>query len=136
MIKEIVKDQSFLSQIADPATKEDLSLAEDLIDTLKAHEDHCVGLAANMIGVNKQAIVIKIGLSAVVMFNPVITQKKEQYHTEESCLSLDGSRETDRFKIIEVEYFDCKWKRIKKRYRGWTAQIIQHEMDHLKGILI
>lgn len=136
MIKDIVKDQSFLARISEPATREDLPVAQDLIDTLKAHEGSCVGLAANMIGISRQIIIVKVGLSSLVMFNPKITLQQSPYKTEEGCLSLEGMRETTRFLIIEVEYLDQKWQKKKKRFRGFTAQIIQHEVDHLNGVII
>ena len=136
MIKDIVKDQSFLARISEPATREDLPVAQDLIDTLKAHEGSCVGLAANMIGISRQIIIVKVGLSSLVMFNPKITMQQSPYKTEEGYLSLEGMRETTRFLIIEVEYLDQKWQKRKKRFRGFTAQIIQHEVDHLNGVII
>ena len=136
MIKDIVKDQSFLARISEPATREDLPVAQDLIDTLKAHEGSCVGLAANMIGISRQIIIVKVGLSSLVMFNPKITMQQSPYKTEEGCLSLEGMRETTRFLIIEVEYLDQKWQKKKKRFCGFTAQIIQHEVDHLNGVII
>lgn len=136
MIKDIVKDQSFLARISEFATREDLPVAQDLIDTLKAHEGSCVGLAANMIGISRQIIIVKVGLSSLVMFNPKITMQQSPYKTEEGCLSLEGMRETTRFLIIEVEYLDQKWQKKKKRFRGFTAQIIQHEVDHLNGVII
>ena len=136
MIKDIVKDQSFLARISEPATREDLPVAQDLIDTLKAHEGSCVGLAANMIGISRQIIIVKVGLSSLVMFNPKITMQQSPYKTEEGCLSLEGMRETTRFLIIDVEYLDQKWQKKKKRFRGFTAQIIQHEVDHLNGVII
>ena len=136
MIKDIVKDQSFLARISEPATREDLPVAQDLIDTLKAHEGSCVGLAANMIGISRQIIIVKVGLSSLVMFNPKITMQQSPYKTEEGCLSLEGMRDTTRFLIIEVEYLDQKWQKKKKRFRGFTAQIIQHEVDHLNGVII
>lgn len=136
MIKDIVKDQKFLAVKSEPATREDLPIAQDLIDTLKAHEDECVGLASNMIGVSKAVIIIKIGLSSTVMFNPQIVAKQSPYETEEGCLSLDERHKTQRFLIIDVEYTDLKWQRKKKRFRGFTAQIIQHEIDHINGIII
>ena len=136
MIKDIVKDQSFLARISEPATREDLPVAQDLIDTLKAHEGSCVGLAANMIGISRQIIIVKVGLSSLVMFNPKITMQQSPYKTEEGCLSLEGMRETTRFLIIEVEYLDQKWQKKKKRFRGFTAQIIQHGVDHLNGVII
>lgn len=136
MIKEIMKDEAFLAQKSTPATIDDLPLALDLTDTLQAHSDHCVGMAANMIGVSKNVIIVKIGEKSVVMFNPIITGKSSPYQTQESCLSLEGVRETTRYQVIDVEYMDVKWKKVKKRFRGFTAQIVQHEVDHLNGIII
>lgn len=136
MIRPIMRDVLFLSQKSKPCTKDDLPLEADLIDTLKAHHDHCVGMAANMIGVNKRAIIFDAGLLPVVMFNPVIIHKDGQYETEEGCLSLDGTRKTIRYQKIEVEYYDRTWKKQKRIFTGWIAQIIQHECDHLEGKII
>jgi peptide deformylase len=136
MVKPIVKDIFFLGQKSEPATKADLQVGRDLQDTLKANQDRCVGMAANMIGVKKNIIIINIGIIDVVMFNPVITSKSGLYEAEEGCLSLDGVRKTDRYKEIEVEYFDFNWKRQKMKLRDWTAQIAQHEIDHLSGKII
>lgn len=136
MVKQIVRDVFFLGQKSEPATKADLQVGRDLQDTLKANQDRCVGMAANMIGVKKNIIIINIGIIDVVMFNPVITSKSGLYEAEEGCLSLDGVRKTDRYKEIEVEYFDFNWKRQKMKLRDWTAQIAQHEIDHLSGKII
>ena len=136
MIKPIVRDTFFLSQKSDPATKQDLSVGQDLRDTLQANRERCVGMAANMIGVKKRIIIVHAGLADLVMVNPVITKKSAPYEAEEGCLSLDGVRKTTRYQIIEVEYLDSGWKKHHERFSGWTAQIIQHEIDHLNGILI
>ena len=136
MVRPIVKDVLFLGQKSAPATKADLPAAQDLQDTLNANRDRCVGMAANMIGVKKRIIIVNMGLANVVMFNPTITKKKDPYDTEEGCLSLTGTRGTTRYQTIEVEYTDIEWKRRKRSYSGWTAQIIQHECDHLDGIVI
>ena len=136
MIKSIVRDMFFLSQKSDPATKQDLSVGQDLRDTLQANRDRCVGMAANMIGVKKRIIIVNAGLADLVMFNPVIIKKFAPYEAEEGCLSLDGVRKTTRYQNIEVEYLDSSWKKHRQRFSCWTAQIIQHEIDHLNGILI
>ena len=136
MIKPIVKDTFFLRQKSEDATKQDLSVGQDLQDTLCAHQDHCVGMAANMIGVKKKIIIVNIGLMNTVMYNPVIIHKDSPYEAEEGCLSLTGVRKTTRYRNIEVEYLDSSWKLHRQKYSGWTAQIIQHEIDHLAGIII
>ena len=136
MVKQIVKDIFFLGQKSEPATKADLSVALDLRDTLKANQDRCVGMAANMIGVKKRIIIVSMGFADLVLINPVLLEKAGAYETEEGCLSLDGVRKTTRFKDIEVEYLDESWNSHKQKFSGWTAQIIQHEMDHLEGIII
>jgi peptide deformylase len=136
MIKPIVKDVLFLGQKSEPAVKADLPLAKDLQDTLAANREQCVGMAANMIGVQKRAIIVNMGLADVVMFNPVITQKKGPYEAEEGCLSLTGVRKTTRYETITLEYTDTEWKKQRRVYSGWIAQIIQHEADHLDGIII
>ena len=136
MIKPIVKDVFFLGQKSEPATQQDLSVGRDLMDTLRANQDHCVGMAANMIGVKKRIIIVNMGILNVVMYNPVIVKKDTPYETEEGCLSLTGVRKTTRYQNIEVEYFDSSWKKQRQKYSGWTAQIIQHEIDHLSGIII
>ena len=136
MIKEIMRDAFFLQQKAVPATKEDLPLALDLLDTLKAHQEECVGMAANMIGVAKAIIVVNIGPMNVIMFNPKITKQKGKFETEEGCLSLTGERKTVRYREIEVEFQDKNFKKQKQKFKGFVAEIIQHEIDHLHGILI
>ena len=136
MIKPIVRDIFFLGQKSEEASRQDLSVGQDLQDTLKANQDRCVGMAANMIGIKKRIIIVNIGFLNLVMYNPVILKKDTPYETEEGCLSLDGVRKTTRYRNIEVEYLDSSWKKRRQRYSGWTAQIIQHEMDHLDGIII
>jgi len=136
MIKQIVRDELFLKQKSKPATKADMSVMLDLIDTLNANEKSCVGMAANMIGVTKRIIVFNIGFGVVPILNPVITKKVKGYDTEEGCLSLSGVRKTKRFETIEVEYEDQNFQKQKQTFQGWAAQIIQHEMDHLEGIII
>ncbi len=136
MIRPIVKDVFFLGQKSGPATMQDLSVGKDLMDTLRANQDRCVGMAANMIGVKKRVIIVNMGILNVVMYNPVIVRKDSPYETEEGCLSLTGVRKTTRYQNIEVEYYDSSWKKRRQKYSGWTAQIIQHECDHLEGIII
>ena len=136
MVKPIVKDVFFLGLKAEDATKQDLSVGQDLQDTLCANQDRCVGMAANMIGVKKKIIIVNIGIMNVVMYNPVIVKKDTPYETEEGCLSLIGVRKTTRYRNIEVEYLDSRWKKHRQKFSGWTAQIIQHEVDHLHGIII
>lgn len=136
MIKEIVKDVIFLSQKAERATKEDIYIANDLLDTLKANKDRCVGLAANMIGYNKAIICVSGGLYDFVMINPTITNKIGEYQTKEGCLSLIGERECKRYKEIEVDYLDMNFNKKHGKYEGFVAQIIQHEIDHTNGIII
>jgi len=136
MIKPIMRDIFFLNQKSEPATENDKQVAIDLLDTLKANEAGCVGMAANMIGVKKQIIAVNMGIVNVAMFNPKIVRKSGKYETEEGCLSLDGVRPCTRYKEIEVEYQDMNFKKQKQKYSGWIAQIIQHECDHLEGIII
>ena len=136
MIKPIVKDIFFLGQKSEPASKKDLPVGQDLMDTLQANQERCVGMAANMIGVKKKIIIVNMGIVNVVMYNPVIVKKDTPYETEEGCLSLTGTRKTTRYQNIEVEYLDGSWKKKRQKYSGWTAQIIQHECDHLEGIII
>ena len=136
MIKPIVKDVFFLGQKSEAATKQDMSVGQDLMDTLRANQDHCVGMAANMIGVRKKIIIVNVGIINVVMYNPVILKKDSPYETEEGCLSLTGIRKTIRYENIEVEYQDSSWKKHRQKFSGWTAQIIQHEVDHLNGVII
>ena len=136
MIRNIVKDVLFLEQKSEPATKEDVEVINDLIDTLRANLDHCVGMAANMIGVKKRILVFSVGKIIVPMVNPVILKKEKPYEAEESCLSLEGFRKTTRYETIEVEYLDINFKKHKQIFTGFTAQIIQHEVDHFEGIII
>jgi len=136
MVKSIMRDLFFLRQRAEKATEADRQTAIDLLDTLKAHEDGCVGMAANMIGVNKAIIAVNMGFMNVAMFNPKIVKRNGKYETEEGCLSLDGVRKCVRYQEIEVEYEDINFKRQRQKYSGWTAQIIQHECDHLNGSII
>ena len=136
MIKEIVKDIVFLEQKSELATKDDIEVVNDLIDTLRANLDSCVGMAANMIGIKKRILVFTVGDTIIPMINPIILKKEMPYKTEESCLSLTGFRETIRYEKIEVEYFDINFKKHKQVFIGFTAQIIQHEVDHFKGIII
>ncbi len=136
MVKEIMRDPFFLAQKSVPASKDDQQVGQDLMDTLKAHREGCVGMAANMIGVKKNIIIVNMGFIDVVMFNPVITSKSGPYQTEEGCLSLVGVRKTTRYQDIEVEYYDFAWKKQRQRLSGWTAQIAQHEIDHCNGIVI
>ena len=136
MVREVVHDVLFLGQKSEPATQADKQVAIDLLDTLKAHEEGCVGMAANMIGVKKRIIAVNMGFMNVAMFNPKIVKRNGKYETEEGCLSLDGVRKCVRYQEIEVEYEDINFKRQRQKYSGWTAQIIQHECDHLNGIII
>ena len=136
MIKPIMKDIFFLNQKSEPATPEDMQVVRDLLDTLKANEAGCVGMAANMIGVKKRIIVVNMGFVNRAMINPVIVKKSGAYETEEGCLSLIGVRKTTRYQNIEVEFLDENWKKQREKYSGWIAQIIQHEVDHCEGIII
>ena len=136
MVKPIVRDAFFLNQKSEEATKVDLPVAQDLEDTLKANRERCVGMAANMIGYRKRIIIVATGLADMVMINPVITEKSEPYETEEGCLSLPGVRKTTRFHKITVRYLDRKFAEHTQSFSGYIAQIIQHECDHLEGILI
>ena len=136
MIREICRDEAFLTQKAEPATADDLGVAEDLLETLIAHKDGCVGMAANMIGVNKRIIAFDNEGKYMVLFNPKIIKKSESYEAEEGCLSLTGTRKTKRWKSIKVEYQNEKFQTRLKTFTDFTAQIIQHEMDHCEGTLI
>ena len=136
MIKPIVKDVLFLGEKSTMATKDDIQVVNDLIDTLRANLDGCVGMAAIMIGVKKNIIVFAMGEMIVPMINPVIIKKENSYITEESCLSLEGFRQTKRYETIEVEYFDKNFKKQRNTFHGFVAQIIQHEVDHCNGIII
>ena len=136
MIREIMKDTFFLSQKSTSATSEDLHVAQDLLDTLAAHRESCVGMAANMIGISKRIIVFDNDGTDMVMFNPEIIKQSDPYETEEGCLSLPGIRKAKRWKSIKVQYQNEKFQTRFKTYTGWTAQIIQHEIDHCNGVLI
>ena len=136
MIKPIMKDILFLQQQSQEASQADLSIGKDLQDTLRAHQDACVGLAANMIGVQKRIIIVSLGFGHLVMYNPVLISKAKPYQTTESCLSLVGSRPTTRYEDIVVRYRNQDWQEVTMPFTGFTAQIIQHELDHLEGIII
>jgi len=136
MIRPIMKDESFLAQPSAAATPEDKELAVDLLETLIAHKDGCVGMAANMIGVSKRIIAFENGDEYMIMYNPVIVKKSQPYMTEEGCLSLEGRRQTRRYKSIKVQYQNDAFQTRLKTFTGWTAQIIQHEIDHCDGIII
>ena len=136
MVKKITRDPMFLAQKSVDATEADKQVITDLLDTLRANLDHCVGMAANMIGVSKNIIVVAAGPFQFAMINPVITKKTGAFQTEEGCLSLDGVRPCTRYKEIEVDYLDTNFKKQHGKYIGWIAQIIQHEVDHCNGIVI
>lgn len=136
MIKPIMHDTEFLSQVALTATTADTAVITDLIDTLQVNTDRCVGMAANMIGVNKRIIIVQMGILPVIMVNPKIIRHSNPYQTEEGCLSLVGQRSTKRYETIEVSYQDRQFKAQQQAFSGWVAQIIQHEIDHCEGILI
>ena len=136
MIRDICKDEAFLARKAEPATADDLGTAQDLLDTLAAHKEGCVGMAANMIGVNKRIIVFDDDGKYQVMFNPVIVKRDRPYEAEEGCLSLIGRRKTKRFQTIKVQWQNEKFQTQLKTFTGWTAEIIQHEIDHCEGVLI
>ena len=136
MIREICRDETFLAQKAVPATADDLATAQDLLDTLTAHKDGCVGMAANMIGVCKRIIAFDNEGTYMVMFNPVIVRQSGSYEAQEGCLSLTGVRKTKRFRTVKVQWQNEKFQTRLKTFTGWTAEIIQHEIDHCEGILI
>ena len=136
MIRDICKDPLFLSLKSEPAGPDDLDTARDLLETLESHREGCVGMAANMIGVSKRIIAFDNEGKLMVMFNPEIMKKSGPYETEEGCLSLSGTRKTKRWKSIKVEYQNEQFQPRFKTFTGWTAQIIQHEIDHCDGILI
>ncbi len=136
MIKQIMRDVLFLGQKSEDATEADKQIIADLHDTLKANHDRCVGMAANMIGYKKRIIIVSMGFMDFVMVNPVITQKLQPYDTEEGCLSLDGLRKTRRYRKIKVQFLDEEFQPHTQEYEGQIAQIIQHECDHLEGIII
>jgi len=136
MIRPVMKDVVFLNQKSEPATVADKQVVQDLLDTLKANEAGCVGMAANMIGVKKRIIAVSMGFANIAMINPVIIKKSGAYETEEGCLSLIGVRKTTRYKDIEVEFQDINFNKQCQKFSGWIAQIIQHEIDHCDGIVI
>ena len=136
MVQEIMRDEVFLSQKAEPATPEDLPIAQDLLDTLAAHKDGCVGMAANMTGVSKRIIAFDNEGKYMVMFNPEIIKKSSLYEAEEGCLSLTGTRRARRWQSIKVQYQNEQFQTRFKAFTGWTAQLIQHEIDHCEGVLI
>jgi len=136
MVRNIVRDPMFLAQKSELATEADQQVVQDLLDTLSANRDRCVGMAANMIGIKKNIIVVAAGPFQFAMINAVITKKSGAFMTQEGCLSLDGVRPCTRYKEIEVDYLDQNFKKQHGKYSGWTAQIIQHELDHVNGIVI
>ena len=136
MVKSIVKGKHIFTRKAQPATEADRQVVTDLLDTLRANREICVGMAANMIGVSKSIIVVAAGPFQFAMVNPVIIKKTGEYQTKESCLSLDGERPCTRYEQIEVDYLDGNFKPQHGRYTGFTAQIIQHEIDHCNGVVI
>lgn len=137
MIRDIVSDRFLLNQKGKEATRDDLDVVRDLLDTIKFHEDNCVGMAANMIGVNKRIIVVKEKDDYLVMLNPeIIKFSKERYKTKEACLSLSEEKEVTRYQQIKVKYLDINFKQKIKTYNGFIAQIIQHEIDHCNGIVV
>ena len=136
MVREIIKDPMLLNQPGIEANEGDTEVIRDLIDTLKAHSEECVGMAANMIGINKRIIAVSAGPFYFAMLNPKIVRQKGAYHAEESCLSLEGKRDCTRFKEIEVEYLDEKFRFQRRVYKDFIAEIIQHEIDHCNGIII
>lgn len=136
MVREICRDEAFLSQRAEPATKDDLGTAQDLLDTLLAHKEGCVGMAANMIGVNKRIIAFDNEGTYTLMFNPVIVKHAGPYEAEEGCLSLTGTRKARRYQTIKVRWQNEAFQTRLKTFTGWTAEIIQHEIDHCDGIII
>lgn len=136
MIREICKDEAFLAQKAEPAAAEDLPLAQDLLETLISHKDGCVGMAANMIGESKRIIAFENEGGYMIMFNPVIVKQSGAYEAEEGCLSLSGTRRTKRYKTIKVQWQNEAFQTRLKTFTGWTAEIIQHEIDHCEGVII
>lgn len=136
MVRPIMRDPLFLSIKSEKATQADAQVMTDLLDTLRANQERCVGMAANMIGVHKRIIAFFAGPFCIGMYNPEIIQKSGPYETKEGCLSLDGERKTIRYQTIDVAYQDQNFKPKRTTYTGWVAQIIQHEIDHCNGILI
>lgn len=136
MVRDIMRDVEFLKIPSAEATAADASVADDLLDTLRANAGKCVGMAANMIGVSKRIIVFEDEKGCAEMFNPVIVKKSDPYEAEEGCLSLTGVRRTKRYREIKVQWQTRDMKTRVKNFSGWTAQIIQHEIDHLSGVII
>ena len=136
MVKKIIRDPMFLGQKSEDATEVDKQVVTDLLDTLRANLDHCVGMAANMIGAPVAVIAVSLGPVSVAMLNPKLTSKKEPYQTKEGCLSLDGQRPTTRYQQIVVEYFDLNWQKQSLSLTGFAAEAVQHELDHCNGIII
>lgn len=136
MIREINRNQKSLAQKSEPATINDQVVLTDLLDTLRAHQDVCVGMAANMIGVHKRVIIVQMGVLPVLMINPEITAKSDPYTTSEGCLSLLGERQTTRYQNITVKFLDKNFKPTTQKFTDFVAQIIQHEVDHCDGIII
>ena len=136
MVKSIMRDEAFLSRPSQPASMEDLQTAQDLLETLQANAQHCVGMAAKMIGVSKRIIAVAEDESYLVLFNPQIIKCSDAFMAEEGCLSLEGTRKTKRYKTIKVRYQNEQFQERFKTFKGWTAQIIQHEIDHCNGIII
>lgn len=136
MIRDICKDETFLARRGETALPADLGIAQDLLDTLRAHKDGCVGMAANMIGVNKRIIVFDNEGTYTLMFNPVIVKHAGPYEAEEGCLSLTGTRKARRYQTIKVRWQNEAFQTRLKTFTGWTAEIIQHEIDHCDGIII
>ena len=136
MVRAIVKNPVFLAQPSEPATSADAGVVADLMDTLRANAERCVGLAANMIGVRKRILVFSAGILPVAMLNPTVIARSEPYEAEEGCLSLPGTRKAKRYCSIKVQYQNEQFQTRLKTFTGWTAQIIQHEIDHCNGVLI
>ncbi|MBQ5813045.1 MAG: peptide deformylase [Clostridia bacterium] len=136
MIQAIVKDLDFLARVSEPATEADAQVGQDLLDTLEVNKQGCVGMAANMIGVLKRVIVFDNAGKPMLMYNPEIIRKADPYETEEGCLSIPGVRKTTRYRQIRVEFLNEQFKLRQKTFTAYTAQIIQHEIDHCNGILI
>ncbi len=136
MVREIIRNQMFLAQKCEPATEKDAQIAQDLLDTLRANIDHCVGMCANMIGERKTIIAVAAGPFQFVMINPKITKMKGEYKTEEGCLSLDGVRPCTRYEEIEVDFLNQNFEPQHDKYTGLTAESIQHQIDHCNGIVI
>ena len=136
MVREIMRDTAFLARKAELATAEDKDIVRDLLDTLAFHKDGCVGMAANMIGVNKRIIAVDDGGKYIVMYNPEIIKKSDVFDAEEGCLSLTGTRKTRRYKTVKIKYWNEAFQMRIKNFTGFTAQIIQHEIDHCEGVII